>query len=91
MKKFVAIIFTIEDSKSIVHVAIVHSSLFNNKDSLQQTKMLASVRPKRELMATPSIGWYITLLKLNSTDLVAVCMSSMKTLRGIERALRLLP
>ena len=40
--------------------------------------MLASAGPKEEPMDTPSICWYITLLKLNSTDLVAVCISSIK-------------
>ena len=53
--------------------------------------MLANTGPKEEPMATPSICPYIALLKLNSTDLVAVCISSIKTSHGEDRALRSLP
>ena len=40
--------------------------------------MLASARPKGKRMATLPIYRYITLLKLNSTDLIAVCISLKK-------------
>ena len=40
--------------------------------------MLASAGPKGGPMATPSICWHITLLKLNSKDLVVVCISLKK-------------
>ena len=49
--------------------------------------MLTSAGPKKEPMATPSICQYMTLLKLNSTDLVAVCISSIKSSSGKNRAI----
>ena len=50
--------------------------------------MLASAKTKEEPIATPSICRYMTLLKLNLTNLVAVCMSSIKTSRGKDGAIR---
>ena len=38
--------------------------------------MLASAGPYEKPMATPLICRYMILSKLNSTDLVAVCMST---------------
>ena len=53
--------------------------------------MLASAGPKVEPMVTPSICLYMTLLKFNLTDLVAVWMSSIKSSRGKDEAIRSLP
>ena len=50
--------------------------------------MLASAGLKGEPMATPSVCRYITLLKLNLTDIVTVCISPIKTLRGKDEAIR---
>ena len=50
--------------------------------------MLASAGSKGGPMATPSICWHITLLKLNSKDLVVVCISLKKTKRGKDGAIR---
>ena len=43
--------------------------------------MLARDEPRGEPIATPSICQCIILLKLNSTEEVAVCISSTKTTR----------
>jgi len=44
--------------------------------------MFANAGPSGEAMATPSICRYMLLLKLNSTEEVARCISSTKMLRG---------
>ena len=50
--------------------------------------MLPSTGPKGEPMATPSICWYVMMLKLNSTALVTVCISSIETSCRKDGALR---
>ena len=44
--------------------------------------MFANAGPSGEPMATPSICRYMLLLKLNSTEEVAICINSTKMSRG---------
>ena len=44
--------------------------------------MFANAGPSGERMATPSICRYMLLLKLNSTEEVAICINSTKMSRG---------
>jgi len=53
-----------------------------SRDSWYPTKMLASTGPGGLPIAMPSVCLYVVLLKLNSTEDVAVLISSIKMFLG---------
>ena len=81
-EKLVAFVFVVKNCKSIIDVSIIHQSFVDSFEK-QSFIMLARDGPRGEPIAMPSICRCIILLKLNSTEEVAVCISSTKTAQGM--------
>ena len=92
-EKPVAVIFIAKDGKGVVDISKIHQWPLDAMEELLlvvTNKILARAGPSGEPMATPSICWYMTLLKLNSTEVVTVCRSSTNTSHGKGGGVRLL-
>ena len=84
-EKLIAFVFVVKNCKSIIDISIIHKRFvdsFEKQNLVISDKNVGKSGPRGEPIATPSICRCIILLKLNSTEEVAVCISSTKTARG---------
>ena len=84
-EKLITFVFVVENCKDIIDVSVIRKRVV---DSLEKQSFVISDKnvgerwAKGEPIATPSICRCVILLKLSSTEEVAVCIRSTKTARG---------